>query len=511
MAARCPSPRRWAADARCALKLLPGLALAAGLCSQPAAAQTAGAPPGKPGAGASAPAPLAPSPTPPTPPVAPAPTQPPAPGPAAVQAPGAEPGVVSSAAQRVYEQTRNRLVQVRTLLKNQDSQSSVGSAFLVSDQGHLITNYHVVSQFALQPDRYRLVYASADGGQGPLELLAIDVVHDLALVRPARTPSAAPGAPGLAGRGAVPFMAAGQVPPRGARMFSLGNPLDVGFAVNEGSYNGLVERSFVPTVFFGGSLSPGMSGGPAVDEAGRLVGVNVATRIGGEQVSLVVPAEFAQALLARGRDAAPITKPVYPEITRQLLSYEASLTQRFLAQDWRSAGDDHYRIPVPQEQFMRCWGSGSRAADKGLQFERSDCQMDTQVFISDSLQLGNLSVRHESYDGSKIGPLRFAQRHSSSFDNESFGADNPSLTAPRCHERTVESGGLPLRAVMCLSAYKKLPGLYRLGVLVASLDQSTAGVQGRFDASGVSFDNALRLTQHYLDGFGWIKPKTGSR
>ena len=68
---------------------------------------------------------------------------------------------VSAAGQRVYEQARMRLVQVRTLLRAQDSQSSVGSGFLVSDQGHLITNYHVVSQFAMQPQRHRLVYATA--------------------------------------------------------------------------------------------------------------------------------------------------------------------------------------------------------------------------------------------------------------------------------------------------------------------------------------------------------------
>jgi serine protease Do len=28
-------------------------------------------------------------------------------------------------------------------------------------------------------------------------------------------------------------------------------------------------------------------------------------------------------------------------------------------------------------------------------------------------------------------------------------------------------------------------------------------VLGRFDARGVSFDNALRLSAHYLEGFGW--------
>ena len=63
---------------------------------------------------------------------------------------------------------------------------------------------------------------------------------------------------------------------QGERIYSMGNPLDVGFAVLEGTYNGLVERSFYPSIFFGGALNSGMSGGPALDEQGRVVGVNVA-------------------------------------------------------------------------------------------------------------------------------------------------------------------------------------------------------------------------------------------
>lgn len=412
---------------------------------------------------------------------------------------------LSSTGQRIYDQVRNRLIQVRTLLKTQDSQSSVGSGFLVSDEGHLITNFHVVSQFALRPDRHRLVFASADGSQGALQLLAFDVAHDLALLKPV-TPGA------LAGRGVIPFRPTSQTLARGARMFSLGNPLDVGFAVNEGNYNGPVERSFLPTLFFGGALSPGMSGGPALDEQGRLVGVNVATRLGGEQVSFLVPATFAEALLARARAAQPTTKPAWPEITRQLLAYQSTLTDRFLAQPWRSAGHARYDIPVPQETFMRCWGESSAGTTtRGLKFERSDCEMDSRVFVSESLQVGSLSVRHEVYDGKRLGPWRFAERHSSSFANEGFGVRSSQLTGPSCHEDTIERAGLPLRAVICLSAYKKLPGLYNLGVLVATLDQSDGGAQGRFDAVGVSFDNALRLTQHYLDGYRWISPPNASR
>ena len=427
----------------------------------------------------------------------------------AAQAPGpaASPASVSGTGQRIYADMQPRLLQVRTLLKTQDSQSSVGSAFLVTPEGHLITNYHVVSSYALAPQRHRLVYATVDGQQGALDLLAIDVVHDLALLKPA---DPAP----LRGRGAVPFRPADAEPERGARIFSLGNPLDVGFAVTEGAYNGLAERHYLPTLFFGGSLSAGMSGGPALDSQGRLVGVNVAARREGEQVSFLVPGALAQALLARGRNAKPITQPVHAEIERQLLAHQDGLVARFVGQPWRAAGHPRYRIPVPQENFSRCWGSGAPAGTRGVVFERSDCTMDSAVFIDERLRTGAISVRHETYDGSRIGALRFQQRYAASFDNEHMGGPDGHRVAAQCTERTVAAGGgLPMRAVVCLQAYKKLPALVDLTVLTTSLDGETTGVQGRLDALGLSLDSARLLTRHYLEGFGWTPaaPKTGSR
>ena len=430
--------------------------------------------------------------------------------------PAASAPPVTGTGQRIYERARPLLLQVRTLLKTQDSQSSVGSGFLVDSSGLLVTNYHVVSQYALQPSRHRLVYASVDGKQGALQLLAFDVVNDLALLRLA---DPAP----LAGRGAVPLRPADEPLARGARIFSLGNPLDVGFAVAEGTYNGAVERSFLETLFFGGSLSAGMSGGPALDDEGRLIGVNVAARRDGEQVSFLVPATPVRSLIARGAKAAPITTPAWDEITRQLLAHEARLTQRFINLPWREAGHSLYRIPVPQEQFMRCWGRGSPQAARGLQFERSDCAMDSRIFVSGALLSGYITVRHEAYDGSRLGTLRFADRYSASFANEFVGVNDRQRTAAQCVEQTVaagpalatgeksKAGALPIKAVICLRAYKKLPGLHDVAVLVATLDQPTTGVQGRFDAHGVSLASAQKLAQHYLDGFAWTAPKTASR
>jgi serine protease Do len=63
----------------------------------------------------------------------------------------------------------------------------------------------------------------------------------------------------------------------------------------------------------------------------------------------------------------------------------------------------------------------------------------------------------------------------------------------------------------CVRAYKKLTGLYDLSVLVATVDAPISGVQGRFDAEGVSFDNALKLSDHYLKGFGRAGGKQTAR
>ena len=425
------------------------------------------------------------------------PDAPPAVLPAAPEAAASAP--ISLSARKVYEQARSQLLQIRTVLKGRASQTSVGSGFLVTREGHIVTNFHVVAEAALKPERHDLVYVTADGREAPLQILQLDVLHDLALLKAADPIRPAAGFDALAFRpGAQPLS-------QGERIYSLGNPLDVGFAVTEGTYNGLVRRSFYPQIFFGGALSGGMSGGPALDEQGRVIGINVARRVDGEQVSFLVPASFAVALLARGRDAPPIRTAAYGIVTDQLMLHQAELTARFIEQGWKTATHPRYRVPVPSDQFMRCWGSSEPSRTGGLDLERSDCVMDTRIFVGD-YTTGAIGLRHESYDGTRLGSLRFAARYAASFRNESFTRLRAEYqTKPQCHEDYVDRAGLPLRAVICLRAYKKLPGLYDLAVLVATLDQSQTGVQGRFDAQGLTFANAQKLAKHYLGAYAWAR------
>lgn len=403
--------------------------------------------------------------------------------------------VVSASARRLYERSKNQLLQIRTLLKNQDSQASVGSGFVVSDDGHIVTNYHVISQFALEPDSYRLRYATTDGQAGALELLDFDARRDLALLRAVGD--------GLKGRGTLAFRPQSQPLAKGERIYSMGNPHDVAFAVVEGNYNGLVDRSFDPLIYYAGGINPGMSGGPVVDEDGLVVGVNVSGMMFSQQVSFLVPGEFAESLVKRSLTAKPIRTAAWSRVRDQLTRYQDELVARFLAMPWESANHARYRLPVPKQDFMRCWGRGTPADNKGLDFERSQCRMDHALFVSGNLQTGWLDMSHEAYDGEKLGTLRFARQYSGSFRNERLGGNDKSRTAPHCKEQFVDRDGLPLRAVVCLRAYRKLEGLHDLSILVTTVDASRQGALGRFDARGVSFDNALKLAAHYLEGFAW--------
>lgn len=292
----------------------------------------------------------------------------------AAQPSAAQAAALSRDARRIHELSRDKLLQIRTLLRTSNTQASIGSGFFVSADGLIVTNFHVASQLALEPERYRGVYVTIDGQEGDVDLLAFDVQHDVAVLRARGRTSPAP---------VLEFRPAAEALAQGERIYSLGNPLDIGFAVTEGTYNGLVRRSFYPRIFFGGTLNPGMSGGPAVDDAGRVLGVNVAKRLDGEQVSFLIPAEFAQALVQRAASAQPITQPAHKEVARQLLVHQQLLTERFLQTPFHDQRHGNYLVPVPDDALARCWGSGRDPDYSALHLERSACQTNSHVVAGD--------------------------------------------------------------------------------------------------------------------------------
>ena len=395
----------------------------------------------------------------------------------------------SSAAQHLYASAKNDILQVRSLLKSGRTQSSVGSGFLIGTSNLVVTNYHVVSQFALDPDTYVGEWVDTSGQRGNVELLAVDVLHDLAVLRVSRNGT---------GFFKMPDQLARLT--QGQYLYSMGNPLDLGFAISEGAYNGVIARSFYDQLMFTGPINSGMSGGPSVTVDGSVAGVNVSKRLDGERVSFLVPARFDQDLLRKVALQAKAPADFTSVVAGQLLSHQRAMVDQLLSSPLSLKPMGPYQVPVRESEQMRCWGRSNVKADKPFTVDDASCAMESAIFVSGSLQTGQLSIRHQFIRGTGLDKLRFAQLAGASFKNEHFGSNKDTrLTGPNCTEDFVKNKNLPLRAVLCVRAYRKFAGLYDFALLTATTDQGLMSLQSRLDARGVSYDNGMRLSRVFLE------------
>ena len=186
-----------------------------------------------------------------------------------------------SEARSVFDQAAASVYQILIIEAESGNKSAIGSGFQLADSDLVATNFHVVSDALHKPEKYRIEYLDTTGKRGVATLVDFDVVHDLALLRR-----------DTAAIGGLSFSMS-EIN-KGDSVYSLGNPYDLGQTIIPGTYNGLLERSFYQKLLFSGSLNPGMSGGPSLNEAGEIIGVNVATS--GNQISFLVPAKYLVAL-----------------------------------------------------------------------------------------------------------------------------------------------------------------------------------------------------------------------
>jgi serine protease Do len=438
-------------------------------------------------------------------------------GASAWAAPGDPPASVvstSSAAERIYAAAPARLLQFRTLVAGAERQSSTGSGFLVTADGLAITNYHVVSQVALDPKTYRLEYAAADGNRGEAKLLAIDLANDLAIAR-------------LDGRD-TPFFAFDETAmahglPRGERLYSMGNPLDLGFTINEGIYNGLVERSYNERMHFTGALNPGMSGGPAVTAEGLVVGVNVAKRTGAELVSFLVPARFAAALLRRVRDNPPPYPPPLAgegregvdfraEIGRQLAARQAGLFKSFGDRGFRAIAFGPYQAPETSAPWFNCSAQTNAGATPKprASVNSMNCRSDTNLFIANDLTTGSIQLSHSYVTTADLNQFQFAtflSRPSQPFLGQAIliggSLSRKWYTSQRCHEDFVAAAASPnhppLRVVWCAQAYREFDGLYDVALTAVTEDHGTEALVSRLGLQAVAYADAIEISKRFLE------------
>ncbi|WP_426174692.1 S1 family peptidase [Massilia sp. TWR1-2-2] len=416
---------------------------------------------------------------------------PPAPAPGEVDNNAALPPP-SSAAQKVYSAAKADLLQIRMLLRNGRSQSTVGSGFMVGTSNLVLTNYHVVSQMALDPDVYAGEYVDTDGRRGPVELLAVDVLHDLAVVRINRNGTGFFNVPDKLAR-----LTQGQY------LYSLGNPLDLGFAISEGSYNGVITRSFYDQLMFTGPINSGMSGGPSVTVSGDVAGVNVSKRRDGELVSFLVPVRYAQELLKKVAAQTAPPKDFNPLIGQQLLAHQKAMIDRLLDSPLSVKMMGPYLVPVRESEQVRCWGRSNVKAEASFTADTISCSMESAIYVSDTQQTGHMAMAHQYVRSASLDKLRFAVLASTLFKVDNLGSSKDArLTGPSCTEQFVTTKTVPVRAVTCVRAYRKFAGLYNFTLMTATTDDPKASLQSRVDVSGVSYENGMRTTRAFLAALG---------
>lgn len=410
----------------------------------------------------------------------------------------------SSSAEGIYASAPPRLLQIRTLIADAGRQTSTGSGFLVSSDGLAVTNYHVVSQVALEPNTFRLEYAAADGSHGDVTLLGVDLPNDLAIVR--------------LDKHDAPFFTFSQAavdgsgPQKGERLYSMGNPLDLGFTIVEGTYNGLVEKSYNDRIHFTGALNPGMSGGPTVTADGQIVGINVATRRGGQLVSFLVPARFAQALLQRVR--AEEKPPNFrADIAQQLGTWRAALYRSFADAGFRSSALGPYRAPDTTATWFNCWAQTNIGAKPKprARIDTTDCTSDTGVFVADDLNTGVIRIDHSLVSALELNQFQFASALTQVSQPRLItgGTLRKWYTSERCHEDFMRAGPAtgqpPLRVVWCARAYREFDGLYDISLVAVTQDEGIEALVSRLSLQAVGYDDAIALGKRFLEALQVVR------
>ncbi|MDF1762273.1 MAG: trypsin-like peptidase domain-containing protein [Oleibacter sp.] len=172
---------------------------------------------------------------------------------------------------QVPESSQNRL------------ETSLGSGVILTDDGYIITNYHVIQ------GADEVVVALIDGREAVARVIGVDNEADLAVLKVDLQPLTT-----------IP-MAQSRNISIGDVVLAIGNPFNVGQTVTMGivsatGRSGLGLNTFENYIQTDAAINPGNSGGALINALGELVGINTAifSKSGGnEGIGFAIPAWVA--------------------------------------------------------------------------------------------------------------------------------------------------------------------------------------------------------------------------
>jgi len=141
-----------------------------------------------------------------------------------------------------------------------DESSSLGSGFIISSDGYVVTNHHVIA------DADKIIVKLSDRRELPAKLVGTDKRSDIALLK-------------IEGKD-LPVLTTGSSSQLevGEWVIAIGSPFGFDHSVTAGIVSAkgrsLPEESYVPFIQTDVAINPGNSGGPLFNMKGEVVGIN---------------------------------------------------------------------------------------------------------------------------------------------------------------------------------------------------------------------------------------------
>ena len=398
-------------------------------------------------------------------------------------------------AQSLFKEFSDSIYQIRIIDRSSGKQAGLGSGFSIDDSGLVVTNFHVIATYASQTSRYDIEFLMNDGTSGPLALLNIDVVNDLALLR---LPQPAPRFIRLAAA----------LPAQGESIYSIGNPHDLGWTVVPGTYNGITAHSVYERIHFSGSVNPGMSGGPVLNNAGEVIGVNVATA--GNQLSFLIPLNRVAAFIDTAH-AEPLTQQQVNEmVTAQLIANQDDVMNRVLAGTWGTTPFGQVEIPRELAPFIRCWGYTDDDPEIRYTHTATTCNSEEQIYLADDFNTGNIVYQFNWLESDELNSLQFYNMYEEKIANvyPDNDAEKVHVSEFQCHDafvRGTSKAALPVvtKTTYCAREYRKYTGLYDVLFFGVSVHGERHALISHFTIAGIGPELAHTFLARFIESIQW--------
>ncbi|MBP9723000.1 MAG: Do family serine endopeptidase [Gammaproteobacteria bacterium] len=175
--------------------------------------------------------------------------------------------------------------------QNKDETLSLGSGTLVSKDGYIVTNQHVIN------NADRIIVKLADKREYPAKLVGSDTSTDLALIK--------------INANDLPYVALGDSDKLkvGEWVVAIGSPFGFEHSATAGIISGkgrsIGKERFVPFLQTDAAINPGNSGGPLFDMSGNVIGINsqILSKSGGYQgLSFAIPSNVLRNVISQLKD-----------------------------------------------------------------------------------------------------------------------------------------------------------------------------------------------------------------